>query len=693
MGAARQPAAGGPREREGRNVAAPRFADAEFAARVAAAMAAAPERRTSSQRSDAPLEDGATRAVALFDQASEGLHDAISEVKGGEFGGHGYVASVEEHHQQVVSWLSQIVAPGALLVEPPKCVAAPKDVKRHSLEVQAMRTQLFALARELRVASMTLYHYRSGFAAQGVRMAHEIRQRNTAHERARTAKRAVDLDLHVRRVRLSAVKKRMRVLAALQMGLPLLPGHGTIEDARKHLLLYYRLTGIELTMPPRLKVVSGFKWRAETSKRVQSQLLADGVRLEGCDKLMEALANGKTNFDKDEWRAFGVGTILGEHFVQCRAPSGIAFFTPDEEPKMESEHDAQERVIRETMQLTAEDKERLLAEYAKSSLQWKAAGTEEETQRCALLSCAMCGLRDPEKQEEVERYSLSQLDELPWIKLSAHECWLRRQLGKVELVELQGAGRQPTRREVDVCDILSTWQMSPRSDLYHLHSELVEVGADDVCVQLCRRCGKAVDQRHEHAPPLSIAAGVDFGAMHRLGLDEPSELEEMLLSGIRCYRLTLKVAVMANRNEPMRQQLQSHLITFEHEGDVATSLALNEACQWAKEAFNVVFVGSQGDYDVLQPRLGGLGPLRARPDVCYNLQTVRDRLDAVYRPGEPRLPIPDIEDVTRMLDALRTDLLTNTLVIEDTTVDAEQVKPYLPSTLSLLPYPSPKRSP
>ena len=60
--------------------------------------------------------------------------------------------------------------------------------------------------------------------------------------------------------------------------------------------------------------------------------------------------------------------------------------------------------------------------------------------------------------------------------------------------------------------------------LWHLHPELVEVEADDTHVWLCRHCNRAVHECRVHAPRLSIAAGVDYGAPQRLGLDEPSEL-------------------------------------------------------------------------------------------------------------------------------------------------------------------------
>ena len=47
--------------------------------------------------------------------------------------------------------------------------------------------------------------------------------------------------------RLSTVKMRIKVLMALQSGAPVLNGTGTAEQVHKKLLLFYRLTGVELT--------------------------------------------------------------------------------------------------------------------------------------------------------------------------------------------------------------------------------------------------------------------------------------------------------------------------------------------------------------------------------------------------------------------------------------------------------------
>ena len=71
-----------------------------------------------------------------------------------------------------------------------------------------------------------------------------------------------------------------------------------------------------------------------------------------------------------------------------------------------------------------------------------------------------------------------------------------------------------------VCRLTCTYEAPDGSGtLYHLHPELVDEGAgpaDAPTVMLCRECNEAVKEKKASPPELSIAAGVDFGAPHRL---------------------------------------------------------------------------------------------------------------------------------------------------------------------------------
>ena len=391
----------------------------------------------------------------------------------------------------------------------------------------------------------------------------------------------------------------------------------------------------------------------------------------------------------------------------------------DRNGEPESEEAAQKRVINETMVLTANDKARLLRKHAASALQWQASmGDGTDTGRCAIRACSACGLRDPEMTDYQRDVPIEALP--PWAKMGDWERELREMLGSVWLIESIRTGKA-TWRSQDLRLITSTYQ-APDGTLYHLHHDLVD---NDRTVTLCRYCYRAVNPPKLDPPKLSIAAGIDFGAHQLLGLPEPSELEMLLLSDVREYRLTLKVAVLDDPKAPRRQQcswqhvplrravrtlrcctlrcycvprlhisqrrqLRGHLITFGQDGVEATARALgdprrwmDEACAWVRDGgFTVAFVGPEGEFDLLRLRLALVGPLRARPDVVYNWLVVRDRIAEVYQPERRerlKLPSPDeidkfLEDLARMLQELPQNIVDNAVMINDASLDEEQAR-------------------
>tara|TARA_B110001452_G_C15070925_1_gene373773 strand:- start:9 stop:689 length:681 start_codon:yes stop_codon:yes gene_type:complete len=221
----------------------------------------------------------------------------------------------------------------------------------------------------------------------------------------------------------------------------------------------------------------------------------------------------------------------------------------------------------------------------------------------------MCGLRDPEQHADYEPDV--PLDNLPaWAELNAHECALRERLGTVKLIRSLRRNDDGTVEAIpgdepsDLRKITSTYEGSCGKK-YHLHPNLVN--KDDGTVELCRACHRAVQENHPLPPPLSIAAGVDFGSYLKLRLPELSELEQMLLSDIRMYKLLLKVAVLPDPKAPKRMQLRGHLIAFEHSGVDVTTRTLREQRAWVKNAFDVAFVGPDGTSG--RRRVGGSNTL------------------------------------------------------------------------------------
>ena len=83
--------------------------------------------------------------------------------------------------------------------------------------------------------------------------------------------------------------------------------------------------------------------------------------------------------------------------------------------------------------------------------------------------------------------------------------------------------------------------------LYHLHPEFVDAthDASNPSMLFCDRCKTQVGAGKSKAPPLSLAAGIDFGVLSRITeFRDPdmqlSEAEQMLLSEVRLYHIVAK---------------------------------------------------------------------------------------------------------------------------------------------------------
>ena len=85
--------------------------------------------------------------------------------------------------------------------------------------------------------------------------------------------------------------------------------------------------------------------------------------------------------------------------------------------------------------------------------------------------------------------------------------------------------------------------------LYHLHPELVEKNSDgDEVVRLCRYC--TVHCPKGEVPPLSLAAGMDYGSSARLGLPQLTVAEKLVISKARPYAVIVKLKPAAGEAAP-----------------------------------------------------------------------------------------------------------------------------------------------
>ena len=190
--------------------------------------------------------------------------------------------------------------------------------------------------------------------------------------------------------------------------------------------------------------------------------------------------------------------------------------------------------------------------------------------------------------------------------------------------------------------------------MFHIHPELVQTSVSDPdkgrkFTRLCPRCRgyifcKAV------VPPLSIAAGIDFGDARRLGLEPLSLHEQLIVARVRLYMATIKVS--SNRkgrvNLAERQRLQGHAVLFNHDAPIAADIelqAIDELMDPARleSMMQIYFVDAEGNGDKLMHQMLQSSRLLARPWVIYQRLAV---LKAVHT-GYQHLRLPPYEDFAR----------------------------------------------
>lgn len=176
---------------------------------------------------------------------------------------------------------------------------------------------------------------------------------------------------------------------------------------------------------------------------------------------------------------------------------------------------------------------------------------------------------------------------------------------------------------------------APDGRSYHLHPEFVDCQGS---VRVCQTCRKHLLRKK--IPKLSLAAGIDFGVLDRLGWPPLTLVEELLLSRSRLFVSLVKlVGPTAAQRQVARNK--SHVITFPAP-DGPTKLAelqrLNSShdsdtyprIENLKEHIGVFFLGSRLQWDALIP-FKEVQELQVRVNVVYQYLHLLKAVNPLYR--------------------------------------------------------------
>lgn len=283
-----------------------------------------------------------------------------------------------------------------------------------------------------------------------------------------------------------------------------------------------------------------------------------------------------------------------------------------------------------------------------------------------LLTCASCGIR--QFQREKSDFCRFEVESLPeWFKLSEEDNLRMDDLEKKTI----DIGKMSKREGVvfeKKCAALacSVYVAKCNKTRYYLHPEFVEQsqgGKEEVT--FCHQCYKTGFGKDGRAPPLSLAAGVDFGCSFRLGLETPNDHELSVLSLYRRFIKTIQFQQNGGKSTNYTGRfLRAHLVMFRHDAPFVAGEALEKQfidAEKLKETMEVVFLGPDEKIDAMRLKAGEATHLFARPLVLHQWFSALKILNPEFRD----LELPSYEDLEALVDDSVKDIIQRGDAITD----------------------------
>ncbi|CAB9516444.1 helicase PIF1 [Seminavis robusta] len=168
-------------------------------------------------------------------------------------------------------------------------------------------------------------------------------------------------------------------------------------------------------------------------------------------------------------------------------------------------------------------------------------------------------------------------------------------------------------------------------------------------------------------PPVhSIAAGVDFGDINRIGLAKPDLLESLVIARMRHFHNVVKVQdnhAVGGRSDLTKNEIRGHSILFRHDSPVTASLALMfgdgksfdpektgaNITTFLQELVTIELVGPAGSIEKLARKARMQTFLQLRPFVLYQWLTVLRSCHPLYKYDPPLPPLHEFGDMKKTI--------------------------------------------
>ena len=253
----------------------------------------------------------------------------------------------------------------------------------------------------------------------------------------------------------------------------------------------------------------------------------------------------------------------------------------------------------------------------------------------------MCGLRELQSKEVAhesklfKRITLSDLEEEQdeVIRYTEEQREDLEELMKKEIFRVP-ANENGELVEVRLWEARSYYQHRVDDEIviYHLHRELVDEDANgNVGTWLCPTCHKCLMKGK--TPPLSIAAGVDFGNFRRIpGIIEPNLHEQIILAQMRLFQAIIKV--MPNHGYQQnftRWNIKGNAILFSHDAPMTVGKKIMGSGRYLKETMVTYLLDEDGKVDRLAAKLLKTTSILARTHVVKQWLTLLSHVNTWYK--------------------------------------------------------------
>ena len=257
-----------------------------------------------------------------------------------------------------------------------------------------------------------------------------------------------------------------------------------------------------------------------------------------------------------------------------------------------------------------------------------------------LCSCGACGIRHLDPTEYVQNVDLSNLDILRYSKEQEETFVSKSQRVTIVVNDIGDT------KEIDCRDMLSFYKANTEHDdhRYHLHPELVsEQENGKIVTDICKGCHSMILKGK--IPPFSIANGIDFGRIRRLGLTMPNIQEKLIVSKIRKYFCVVKIQPNngSTRNFTMNK-INGHVIMFAHDAPGVVKEVF--AAEHIENVLRILCLCSKGKRDELLRNMLATTVITGRSYVVHQLLTVFFAMNCQYGGPNPRLPdFPQFKEI------------------------------------------------